>query len=232
MIHSDLGPGSFPKKTGDFAMPVSSSLISWSCVCVLVALFTRSAVRLLTDRQRADAVVPGCGRTSRVGEVTHGAMALGMAAMLMPSGVPGAALVVFFSANTAIVAGWWALRVTRSASARRRGIASPCLPAHSLEAHHVVVGLAMITMAVRPSEAMHMAGMAGTQLGGLPLGVGVLSLMYVWIAVLLLGIGMSRVVHRQPVLTSANTAAVLGAPVTVYACELVMTLVMGLMLLG
>jgi hypothetical protein len=77
-----------------------------------------------------------------------------------------------------------------------------------------------------------MAGMAASSGTGSSswAGLGTLSLIYVWAAVLVLGGGLAKAVAMQPAPT--GTAAVLAAPVTVYACELAMTVVMGLMLLA
>jgi len=62
------------------------------------------------------------------------------------------------------------------------------------------------------------------------LSLGTLSLLYVWVAVLVLGGGLVKAVTTRPVPNDA--VAILAAPVTVYACELAMTVVMGLMLLA
>jgi hypothetical protein len=135
----------------------------------------------------------------------------------------------------------------RRAVARHLGTAVPCRPAHALEPHHVAVGLAMVVMAVRmgPGAAAAggmapMPGMAGMQTdsgagGGLSADLAVLALGYVWIAVVVLGIGLARSARPQPAGLGAvelRGLELLGAPVTVYACELTMTVVMGLMLLG
>lgn len=122
----------------------------------------------------------------------------------------------------------------------------PCRPAHALEPHHVLVGLAMIAMAARMtspatdrgpgtgsstgSSMAGMPGMADGSSGTLWLTLGTLSLLYVWAAALYLGAGLAKAVVAQPAPNGA--AAILAAPVTVYACEVTMTVVMGLMLLG
>ena len=75
-----------------------------------------------------------------------------------------------------------------------------------------------------------MAGMAGMSTSASWLSLGTLSLLYVWAAVFVLGGGLVKAVTTRPVPNDA--VAILAAPVTVYACELAMTVVMGLMLLG
>jgi hypothetical protein len=216
-------------------------MVSICCAAVLMVLSARSAARLLWDRAPADPSVPGCALTSRTGDAIHLATSAGMAVMLLPLGVPPALLVGLFSATTAAVAGAWALRLTRRRLALRRGAAAPCPPAHALEPHHVAVGLAMIVMAARVGSAgsgvamAAMAGMTGmsgpaASAGGWP-SLSTLSLIYVWLAALVLGAGLTRAAAAQPA-PGGRAAVLLAAPVTVYACELTMTVVMGLMLLG
>src|SRR5258708_2438858 len=214
----------------------------WCCAAVLLALAARSAARLVADRAPADPGVPGCGVTSRSGDAVHLATAAGMAAMAVPLGLPPLALVAFFSATTAFVAGTWLLRVARRRLALRRGSVAACRPAHALEPHHVAVGLTMIAMAARMTGTGRaagvsgmpgmpgMAGMAGMSASSGWLSLGALSLIYVWAAGLFLGAGLAKAAFAQP--APNGTVAVLAAPVTVYACELTMTVVMGLMLLG
>jgi hypothetical protein len=159
-----------------------------------------------------------------------------MVVMVVPIGLPPLVLVTFFSGTTAFVAGSWLLRVTRRQLALRRGVAAPCKPAHALEPHHVLVGLAMIVMALRMTDsgraapAGAMSGMAGMTASSGWLGLSTLALIYVWVAVLFLGAGLTKAASAQP--APNGTVAILTAPVTVYACELAMTVVMGLMLLG
>jgi hypothetical protein len=200
---------------------------------------------------------PGCTRTSRVGEASHAAMALGMAAMAaVPAtgAVAGAAPRVFeayFAALAAFVGGAWLVRAARRAVSRLRGTAVPCRPAHALEPHHVAVGLAMVVMAAQmapgraasisgapvsgastSSAAMaSMPGMTGASSGGLGAALTALALVYVWTAVVVLGVGLAKSAAPRGS-PSPGGLALLGAPVTVYACELTMTVVMGLMLLG
>ena len=227
-------------------MPV---LTLWFCVIVLLGLAARSAARLVSDRASADPDAPTCGLTSRVGDVVHLAMTAGMVAMLVPLGLPPIVLTAFFSAATAFSAGGWLRRVWRRRLATSRGGVVPCRPAHALEPHHLIVGLAMIVMAARTGAgsglgtagAVGMTGMPGMPgTAGMPatatgfasaswFSLGTLSLLYVWVAVLVLGGGLVKAVTRRPVPNDA--VAILAAPVTVYACELAMTVVMGLMLL-
>jgi hypothetical protein len=215
-------------KEGRLIMPALSPLIAWLSACVLGALFARSVARLLTDRASSRPGGPNCGRTSRLGEVTHAAMALGMAGMVLPVGLPAVLLVGFFAVVTTVVAGSWAVRWARLLVAHHRDVPPPCPPAHALEPHHIIVGLAMAAMAARVRGGMQARGMEA--MGGSPDELGVLSLAYIWIAVLLLGLRMARAVSAQP--PTVGAAAMLSAPAVVYACELAMTVVMGLMLLG
>jgi hypothetical protein len=230
-------------------MPV---LTLWFCVIVLLGLAARSAARLVSDRASADPGAPTCGLTSRVGDVVHLAMTAGMVAMLVPLGLPPIVLMAFFSATTAFSAGGWLRRGWRRRLATSRGGVVPCRPAHALEPHHLIVGLAMIVMAARTGAdsgadlgtagAVGMTGMPGMPgTAAMPatatgfasaswLSLGTLSLLYVWVAVLVLGGGLVKAVTTRPVPNDA--VAILAAPVTVYACELAMTVVMGLMLLA
>lgn len=231
---------------GGAAVPL---LTLWSCVIVLLALAARSAARLLSDRAPADPTAPTCSLTSRVGDGLHLTMAGGMVAMVAPLGLPPIALIAFFSATTAFSAGTWLRRVLLRRLAVSRGGVASCRPAHALEPHHLIIGLAMIAMAARmddpglgsfgsgfgtgpgagASSMAGMSGMAGMAASGSWLGLGTLSLIYVWAAVLVLGWGLVKTVTTRPVPNDA--VAILAAPVTVYACELAMTVVMGLMLL-
>jgi hypothetical protein len=163
-------------------------------------------------------------------------MASGMVVMIVPLGFPPIALAAFFSGTTAFSGGAWLRRVLQRRLAVSRGGIAPCRPAHALEPHHLIIGLAMIAMAARGSSAgsaigmTGMAGITGTATSASWLSVGTLSLLYVWAAVLVLGGGLVKAVTTRPV--PDGTVAILAAPVTVYACELAMTVVMGLMLLG
>jgi len=228
-------------------MPV---LTLWSCVIVLLGLAARSAARLVSDRAPADSDAPACGLTSRVGDVVHLAMAGGMVAMIIPLGPPPIALTAFFSATTAFSAGGWLRRVWLRRLATARGGIVPCRPAHALEPHHLIVGLAMIAMAARTgagaamADITGMASMPGTPgTAGIPatasiftsasvnwLSLSTLSLVYMWAAVLVLGGGLVKAVMTRPVPNDA--VAVLAAPATVYACELAMTVLTGLMLVA
>jgi hypothetical protein len=65
-----------------------------------------------------------------------------------------------------------------------------------------------------------------------------LALLYIWVAVVVLGGGLAKSAQASPAPAPSAAAApsaglaLLGAPRTVYACELTMTVIMGLMLLG
>jgi Domain of unknown function (DUF5134) len=214
-------------------------VVGWSCAAVLLLLAGRSAARLVADRAAIDPNLPACGRTSRTGDAVHLAMAAGMVAMVVPLDVPAFVLAAFFAVTTAAGVGTWLLRVYRRRVALRRGTVPACRPAHAMEPHHLIVGLAMAAMAamsagVRQDAAkpgmVGMADMTGISMSSAWLGVNALALVYVWAAVLVLGARLAKTASAQPAPT--GTAAVLSAPVTIYACELAMTVVMGLMLLG
>lgn len=204
------------------------AVAAWPSAAVLVALAVRSAARLAADRAPADPGLPVCGLTSRTGDAVHLATAAGMVPMLVPLGVPPTALVGFFSATTTFVASAWLRRSARRRLAAWRGAAVPCRSAHALEPHHVIVSLVMIVMACHmDSEMSAMPGMAASSNG---VTVSTLALIYTWTAVVFLGGGLAKAAAAQPLPT--NPVALLAAPVTVYTCELAMTVVMGLMLLG
>lgn len=229
------------------------TLTAWSTAAVLVALVARSAARLLADRAPADPGLPGCGLTSRTGDAIHLAMAAGMIPMVLPLGLPPRVLVFFFAAMTALVAAAWMRRAGRRRLAAWRGDPVPCRPAHALESHHLIIGLAMVVMAWQmgggspfgnPSGSG--SGMAGAMNGmpgtpGITVGtaataassgpeLATIALIYTWAAVAVLGCGLVKAASARPV--PAGAVALLAAPVTVYTCELAMTVVMGLMLLG
>lgn len=223
----------------------------WSSAAVLAALVARSVARLLADRAPAEPDVPSCGLTSRTGDAIHLAMAAGMIPMVLPFGLPSPVLVVFFAVTTALVAGAWMRRAGRRRLAARRGDAAPCRPAHALESHHLIIGLAMVVMAWQmgggPATGDPSGSGAGISAGmqGMPgmaaataataaassgPTLGTLALIYTWAAVVVLGCGLVKAASARPV--PSGGVALLAAPVTVYTCELAMTVVMGLMLLG
>lgn len=211
------------------ALPATAA---WPSAAVLLALAARSAARLAADRTPADRNVPGCGLTSRTGDAIHLAMAAGMVPMVLPLGVPASVLLGFFSATTAVVAGAWLRRIARRRIAALRGALVPCRPAHALEPHHVITGLAMVLMAAGTgmTPATGMSAMPGMAASSPWLAVSTLASIYTWTAVVFLGSGLAKAATAQPL--PSSTVALLAAPVTVYTCELAMTVVMGLMLLG
>jgi hypothetical protein len=77
-----------------------------------------------------------------------------------------------------------------------------------------------------------MAASSADVAGGLGAALAALALVYVWTAVVVLGAGLARSARLQAPTAVPTGWGLLGAPVTVYACELTMTVVMGLMLLG
>jgi hypothetical protein len=210
-----------------------SPLLTWFFTLVLLLLAGRATARLAVSA----ALTP----TERNRELGHAAMGFGMALLLVP-GVPRPPQVVsvcFFSALAAFAAYGWA----RRALARSRGRAvDSCGPtdrgALLLDPHHAIVGLAMVVMLLRPTGMANtagmsaMAGMAGVggSAGEAPGATVLLLLAYVWLAALVLGIGMTRVLAVGA--DAEESGAVLSAPATVYGCELAMTVLTGLMLLS
>jgi uncharacterized protein DUF5134 len=236
-------------------MLATQPLISWLSVAVLVALTVRSLARLAVDRAasgraQTDPTAPGCTLTSRVGEASHAAMALGMAAMVVvpATGDTSRVFEAYFGVNCALTAGTWSARAVRRKVARMRGTPPPCRPAHALEPHHVIIGLAMVLMAAQMSDAASptastppmpempaMPGMTSSPTG-LTTALAALALLYVWVAVVVLGSGLAKSTPTPSTAPAGTTGtvglALLSAPRTVYACELTMTVIMGLMLLG
>jgi hypothetical protein len=92
-----------------------------------------------------------------------------------------------------------------------------------------MAGMAGMPSMTDATGATSVTGIAGMPASASWLSLGTLSLLYVWAAVLVLGGGLVKAVTARPVPSGA--VAILAAPVTVYACELAMTVVMGLMLL-
>jgi Domain of unknown function (DUF5134) len=201
-----------------------SPLLAWFFTFVLLALAGRATARLLSSESLT--------APERNRELGHAAMGFGMALLLVP-GVPRPPQVVsvcFF----AVLAAFAAFGTARRALARSRGRAVDSC-AHSdhgtstllLDPHHAIVGLAMVVMLLRPTGMTSMAGMSGMT-GNAPGTTVLLLLAYVWIAALVLGIGMTRVLAAG----TEESGAVLSSPATVYACELAMTVLTGLMLLS
>jgi hypothetical protein len=95
-----------------------------------------------------------------------------------------------------------------------------------LAAHHTVLALVMFWMLF--------AGPApGATTGAMPMraapGVlGALALVYVWLAVLVLGAGMVR----APAAPEVRAVPLFASPELAYACDVVMALLTGLMLLA
>jgi Domain of unknown function (DUF5134) len=206
-----------------------SPLLAWFFTLVLLALAGRATARLLSSESPTPA--------ERNRELGHAAMGLGMAVLLVP-GVPRppqAVSVCFFAVLAALAAFGSARRAL--ARSRGRAVDSCAHPDHGagtllLNPHHAIVGLAMVVMLLRP---VGMAGMAGAGMSGMSGMTGsapgttvLLLLAYVWIAALVLGIGMTRVLAAG----TEESGAVLSSPATVYACELAMTVLTGLMLLS
>ena len=231
-------------------MPGNSPLIDASCIAVLVLLVARSALRLGRDRWRPAGRGGDCRPHHRGGEAAHLAMAVGMALMFLPVPAARPALAVLFGAVVLFAASVWVTDQVRSVRARRLRSGRGRPSEHRLEPHHVIVGSAMVVMALRSRTAVGMAAMpgmaAGAGAGAMP-GVVWLTLFgYVWLSVLVLGGGLARAflaeageetgsgLGSEPGAgtRSLDLGALLGAPSTIYACELAMTVVMGLMLLS
>jgi Domain of unknown function (DUF5134) len=217
-------------------MLANSSLLSWFCTLVLLALAGRATARLALAHGSG-----ALGRSARHAETAHAAMGFGMAVLLIPGlpRPPTAVSLCFFAALTAFAVFTWG----RGLTARVRGRATDCGCAprdatHLLDPHHAVVGAAMIVMLLRPAADMDpgMGMGAMPDMAALPTGapgVAVLVfLAYVWIAALVLGYGMTRLLPAIVTPDAVGAQALLGSPATVYGCELAMTVLTGLMLLG
>ena len=253
-------------------------LLGWFFTLVLLLLAARATACLVvsrparSDRTRAQAI-------DRNREFGHAAMALGMAALLAP-GIPrppSAVSVTFFAALAAWAAFDWVQRLL----ARIRGReVKTCTGAaaggpHLLDPHHAIVSAAMVVMLLRPGMGSASAASsssaatatatsaAGSAMPGMTMDVApstptLLLVGYIWIAALVLGVGMTRVLAAAAVPAGSQAAgagrqatsaespaqiqshashsqashsqAVLSSPATVYACELAMTVLTGLML--
>lgn len=209
-----------------------SALLSWFCTLVLLALAARATARLALARGSGG----GLTGAARNAEVAHAAMGFGMAILLVPGlpRPPTSVSVAFFAALTAFAA----YTSVRGATARLRGrqVNCGCAPkdsTHLLDPHHAIVGAAMIVMLLRPAADLGMGSMPGmtTMLPTGAPGVALLAFLgYVWVAALVLGYGMTKLL---PVTAGSNgTGALLGSPATIYGCELAMTVLTGLMLLS
>lgn len=169
-----------------------------------------------------------------------------MALMFLPIPAARPALAGLFGAIVLFAGAVWVTDRVRSVRSRRRtgrGARPDHRSEHRLEPHHVIVGSAMTVMALKPrATAAGTAAMPGMAMGpgGSPNLVSLTLLAYVWLSVLVLGGGLARAFAaeagprtgseiRPP---ARGLSALLGAPSTVYACELTMTVVMGLMLLS
>lgn len=202
-----------------------SPFLAWFFTLVLLALAGRATARLLNSETLAP--------TERNRELGHAAMGFGMALLLVP-GLPRPPQVVsvcFFSALAALAAFDWARRAL--ARSRGRVVDSCATTDHGgllLDPHHAIVGLAMVVMLLRPTGMASMAGMSGMSgmTGSAPGTTVLLLLAYVWVAALVLGVGMTRVLAAG----AEESGTVLSSPATVYACELAMTVLTGLMLLS
>jgi hypothetical protein len=219
-------------------MQSSSPLLAWFFTLILVLLAARAGARLAVARRGG--AEHALASAERHREFGHAAMGLGMAVLLAPGlpRPPQPVSVCFFAALAVLAALDWA----RRAWAAGRGRALPgCGPSEGgrlLDPHHALVGVAMVVMLLRPATSSAgiagMSSMAGmTAAGASPGATTLLLLGYVWVAALVLGYGMTRVLATpQGTAQSGTTAVLLSSPATAYACELAMTVLTGLMLLS
>lgn len=209
-------------------LPISP-LLAWSFTLVLLLLAGRALARLAVEH------LSGIERNREIG---HAAMAVGMAALLVPDmpRPPNAVSVGFFAA----LAAWAAFDWGRRAYARLRGReVDSCTGSPLLDSHHAIVGAAMVAMLLRPGMGTATASaMPGMAMGGTSPGTAMLLLIaYAWIAALVLGVGMTRVLaatadSADSADSAGQTQTLLSSAATVYACELAMTVLTGLMLVA
>jgi hypothetical protein len=187
-------------------------------------------------------------------------MSFGMALLLVPGlpRPPQGASVGFFAVLAALAALDWGRRAPGLSwlRLRRRVAEESCAGTeggHLLDPHHAIVGVAMVVMLLRPAMASNGAGaglgarlgagtgstaravaMPGMVMGAAPSTTVLLLLAYVWLAALVLGVGMTRVLatNASGSPKAGQTVSLLSSPPTVYACELAMTVLTGLMLLS
>ena len=210
-----------------------SPLLAWFFTLILLLLAGRATARLVLARRGA--VEHPLSPAQRHREFAHAAMGFGMAVLLAPGAPrpPQAVSVGFFVGLAALAFLGWGRRLWNAR--RRTGHTDSCAPSgertHLLDPHHAIVGVAMVVMLLRQSggatnAAAAMPGM-GMMGGASPSATVLFFLAYVWMAALVLGYGMTRVLAAD-----RPSGALLSAPATVYACELAMTVLTGLMLLN
>jgi hypothetical protein len=203
----------------------------------------------------------GLGPAERNRELGHAAMGFGMAVLLAPGlpRPPQAVSVSFFAALAALAAVEWARRLWAGGRGRATAACGPAEGGRLLDPHHAIVGLAMVVMLLQPGGSGvgtvgggaavagassgagnavggggavgAASGMSGMAMGATPNAAILLLLAYVWIAALVLGHGMTRV-YAAPQPGDGGAVALLSSPATVYACEIAMTVLTGLMLLN
>ena len=236
-----------------------SPLLAWFFTLVLILLAGRATARLVLARRTASAPPHPLSPSLRHREIGHAAMGFGMAALLAPGlpRPPQAVSVCFFAGLAAAAFLDWGRRLWDARHGRQTAgsCGSTAQRTHLLEPHHAIVGLAMVIMLLRPSGSAAGSGvtMPGMAMGGAaPSTTMLFFLAYVWIAALVLGYGMTRVLTAErttpavaglpgvgdgtgaagTVAVAADSGALLSSPATVYACELAMTVLTGLMLLN
>ncbi|HET9173587.1 MAG TPA: DUF5134 domain-containing protein [Actinospica sp.] len=202
-----------------------SPLLAWFFTLVLILLAARATARL--------SVSPRLTGYDRNRELGHAAMGLGMAVLLVP-GVPRPPLTVsvtFFAALAAWAAFDWAHRVVARLRGREIPSCAGSRNAHLLDPHHAIVSIAMVAMLLRPGMAVDTGpSMPGMAMGPSPGAATVILIAYVWLTALILGIGMTRILAAETTAGSGEARTLLSSPATVYACELAMTVLTGLML--
>ncbi|MBR7829214.1 DUF5134 domain-containing protein [Actinospica sp. MGRD01-02] len=227
-------------------------LLAWFFTLVLLLLAARATACLVVSRPARRGRQARSDRVrdiDRNREFGHAAMALGMAALLAP-GIPRPPSVVsvtFFAALAAWAAFDWCQRLLARIRGRevRSCTGAAAAGPHLLDPHHAIVSAAMVVMLLRPgmgaasasASAVTGSAMPGMAMGAAPSTPTLLLVGYVWIAALVLGVGMTRVlaVAAAPAGSpgqdhACRSQAVLSSPATVYACELAMTVLTGLML--
>lgn len=226
-------------------MQSSSPLLAWFFTLILVLLAARAGARLVVARRGG--AQHALGPAERHREFGHAAMGFGMAVLLAP-GLPRApqpVSVCFFAALAVLAALDWARRVWAAGRGRAVPGCGPSEGGRLLDPHHALVGLAMVVMLLRPASSGTASGTAMPGMTGMPGMTAaeaapdmttLLLLGYVWIAALVLGYGMTRVLATPSGVPAgpqqSGAAVLLSSPATVYACELAMTVLTGLMLLS
>lgn len=238
-----------------------SPLLAWFFTFILLLLAGRAAARLVLARSAGskDPLSP-VARNREIGHAAMGFGMVVLLVPGLPR-PPQMVSVGFFAVLAAFAAADWSMRMWARVRGRRAEACAAVDGGHLLDPHHAIVGLAMVAMLLRPgmgvvgggaasgrtagtgaaaasaaSTVADSVSMPGMAIAGAAPGATILLLLaYVWLAALVLGYGMTRVFASevaQSSLLSGESGAVLSSPATVYACELAMTVLTGLMLLS